>query len=360
METISIHDASGRALNARVDVADGQIILHSRSGGGVKTRNPDYRLALVELLTRLSGHGIEYSVYLDSSVAQKARPDLNDRYLASSVELHLNAEDAASHIIRKSNEGSRSNGAWRRILFDVKGATSASIVSVIGQIKLTLPPITAGDLFRVGKDHIQAAILEIREGRERPNRFEEGRKYRLIVGDGGSDLPPKKVFGIALAIMLERPVTPADFSSGEQIFSVLQSHGFQVVRSVEADPGMREEPDEFVRDDEVALPPVEEEVRALEGDRRLRVHYYAERSTSLPRWFRAKFKRLNGRLLCERCGKDYIAEYGEVLAEACFDVHHKEPLSEREEATHTTAEQLQLLCANCHRVTHREMSNHKA
>lgn len=357
METISIHDASGRAFNARVDVADGQIILHSRSGGGVKTRNPDYRLALVEILTRLSAHGADYSVYLDSSAAHKERPELNDRYLMSSLELHSDVEKSASQIIRKSNENSRSNGAWRRILFAVKGMASASIISTIGQTQQALPPITAGDLSRLGKDHIEAAILEIREGRERPNRFEEGRKYRLIVGDGGSDLPPKKVFGIALAIMLERPVTPADFSSGEPIFSVLQSHGFQLVQSVEADPGMQEDAKEFIRDDVEPMPPVEEDVRALEGDRRLRVHYYAERSTSLPRWFRAKFKRLNGRLLCERCGKDYISEYGEVLAEACFDVHHKVPLSEREEAAHTTAEQLQLLCANCHRVTHREMSH---
>ncbi len=356
METISIHDARDQVLNARVDVADGQIILHSRSGGGIRTRNPDYRLALVEILTRLLAHSIDYSVYLDSSAAHKERPDLKDRYLVSSARLSLDVEEAASQIIRKSNEGSRSNGAWRRILFAVNGMAAASIIAVVGQHKPALPPITAGDLSRVSKEHIEAAILEIREGRERPNRFEEGRKYRLIVGDGGTDLPPKKVFGIALAIMLDRPVTPADFSSGEPIFSVLQLHGFQVVQSVDADQGMQEETDEFIYDEADIVPPVEEDIRALEGDRRLQAHYRSERSSSLPRWFRAKFKRLNGRLLCERCGKDYIAEYGEVLAEACFDVHHKVPLSERVEAAHTTAEELQLLCANCHRVTHREMS----
>lgn len=356
METISIFDASGSGLNARIDVADGQIVLHSHSGGGATTRNPDYRLALVEVLIRLNAYGTEYSVYLDSSASQKERPELRDRYLLSSADLTQDAQASASQIIRKSNEGSRSHGAWRRLLFLVPDMTAQQIASVICGHGIELPPITASDLSMVGKDHIAAAIQEIREGRERPNRFEEGRKYRLIVGDGGRDLPPKKVFGIALSIMLNRPVTPAEFSSGEQIFSILRSHGFQVVQSVEADPGMAEEASAFVHTDAQAIPPSDEEVSAMEGDRRLRVHYGTERSSSLPRWFKAKFKRLNDRLLCERCGNDYVEEYGEILAEACFDVHHKEPLSERDEAAHTTADQLQLLCANCHRVTHREMS----
>lgn len=352
METISIFDASGSGLNARVDVVDGQIVLHSRSGGGATTRNPDYRLALVEVLIRLNAYGAEYSVYLDSLASHKERPELVDRHLLTSTELTQDAEVSASQIIRKSNDGSRSHGAWRRLLFLVPDMTAEQIASVIRGQGIELPPITTGDLSRVGKDHIAAAIQEIREGRERPNRFEEGRKYRLIVGDGGSDLPPKKVFGIALSIMLNRPVAPAEFSSGEQIFSILRSHSFQVVQSVEADLGMAEEASAFVH----TIPPSDEEVSAMEGDRRLRVHYGVERSSSLPRWFKAKFKRLNGRLLCERCGNDYVEQYGEALAEACFDVHHKELLSERDEAAHTTADQLQLLCANCHRVTHRQMS----
>lgn len=356
METISIYDASGRALNARVDVADGQIVLHSRSGGGATPRNPDYRLALVEILTRLKAYGASYSIYLDSSASKKAWPELTDRYLLSSMDITTDIEASASLVIRKSNEGSQSHGAWRRVLFVLPDELSHQVAAIIGGNSNKLPPITAGDFSRVGREHIQAAIQEIREGRERSNRFEEGRKYRLIVGDGGPDLPPKKVFGIALSIMLDRPVGPEDFSSESPIFSVLKSHGFQVVQSVDFDSGMAEEPSTFVRDDVEILPPSDEELSALEGDRRLRIHYYAERSTSLPRWFRAKFKRLNGRLLCERCGNDYIAEYGEAFAEACFDVHHKTPLSERDEAAQTTADQLELLCANCHRVTHREMS----
>lgn len=356
METISIHDASGRGLNARVEVGDGQIVLHSQSGSGVRARNPDYRLALVEMVRSLGAREAAYSVYLDSSVARKARPELKDRYLISSFDLDLDAEVAASQIIRTSKQGSQSHGAWRRIQFTLPGLLADQIISILGKVGVALPPITGGEIAQIGREHIAAAISEIRDGRERPNRFKEGREYRLIVGDGRADLPPKKVFGIALSIMLERPVMPNDFSSGEVIFSVLRANGFQVVRTVDADPGMREETKGFERDDVPPLPVLEEELSALEGDRRLRTHYYTERSSALPRWFRAQFKRLNGRLLCERCGRDYVSEYGETLAEACFDVHHKVPLSEREEAAHTTAEELQLLCANCHRVTHREMS----
>jgi len=356
METISVLDASGRALNARVDVDDTRIVLHSRSGGGDKTRNPDYRLALMEILTRLNAAGLKYDVYLDSSASQKLRPELQDRHLLSSDHLMDDVDLAASQIIKKSNEGSQSHGAWRRLLFVVSGSETTKLGTILGGVGAKLPPITAGDLARVDRSHIDAAILEIRQGRERSNRFEAGTKYRLIVGDGGDDLPPKKVFGIALSILLDRPVGPQDFSSGDAIFSVLRSQGFQVVQTVESIPGLHEETKPFVRDDVQPLPMPDEEISAVEGDRRLRTHYYAERSGTLPKLFKAQFKRLNGGLVCERCGNDFVAQYGEDVAEACFDVHHKVPLSEREEAAQTTVGDLQLLCANCHRVTHREMS----
>lgn len=351
MTTISIYDRNGAELNARIDVEGDQIVLHSHSGDKVTGRNPDYRLALQLVIDRLRNSSIKFVSYLDSAPARRAWPDMRDRKLLTSVELDSNAAEAAMQIIRKSNEDSKSHGAWRRLLIEAEGVTEAVLIGALMGVGKKLPPISAGDYSKVQRAHIEAAIEEIRQGRERPNRFAEGRDYSLIVGDGGKPLPPKKVFGFALANALNRPVGPEHFSSGEGIFKILRDLGFEVVERVKPTPNWDEEPVQFERDDIETLPPSDEELGAVEGSKRLRMHFRTERSSSLPRRYKQDFKALNGRLICFRCAKDYGAE----LADACFDVHHIEMLSEREEATITSVDDLQLLCSNCHRVTHREM-----
>lgn len=355
MTTIAINDQNGAKLNARVDVEGDQLALHSSSGDKITGRNPDYRLALQLVIERLRNSSIEFVTYLDSAPARQARPDMRDRKLLASVELDSDVAEAAMQIIRKSNEGSKSHGAWRKLLIKADYVTEAVLIDALIGVGKIIPPISAGDYSKVQRAHIEAAIEEIRQGRERPNRFTEGRDYSLIVGDGGEPLPPKKVFGFALANALNRPVGPEHFSSGEGIFNILRDRGFEVVERVKPTPTWDEEPVQFERDDIEPLLPSNEELEAMEGSRRLRIHFRTERSSSLPRRFKQDFKAVNGRLICFRCTKDYIAEYGAELADACFDVHHIQMLSEREEAAITSVDDLQLLCSNCHRVTHREM-----
>lgn len=42
MIEITIRIAPGKTLDAKVEVQNGQIIVHSRSGAGANARNPDY------------------------------------------------------------------------------------------------------------------------------------------------------------------------------------------------------------------------------------------------------------------------------------------------------------------------------
>jgi 5-methylcytosine-specific restriction protein A len=53
----------------------------------------------------------------------------------------------------------------------------------------------------------------------------------------------------------------------------------------------------------------------------------------------------------EACGFDFEKEYGE-RGKDIVDAHHTKPLSELPKGRKTSASDLALLCANCHRVIH--------
>lgn len=67
-----------------------------------------------------------------------------------------------------------------------------------------------------------------------------------------------------------------------------------------------------------------------------------------------QYRRRHGKLQCERCGFDPVEEYGTTDGEACIEVHHVETLvSEMKPGHKTSLDDLQCLCANCHRLVHR-------
>ncbi|WP_371514390.1 HNH endonuclease [Arenibacter sp. NBRC 103722] len=63
----------------------------------------------------------------------------------------------------------------------------------------------------------------------------------------------------------------------------------------------------------------------------------------------------NGKLDCEVCGFDFYLKYGE-LGKGFIECHHKTPLSELEPNTETKLSDLALVCSNCHRMLHKEIS----
>lgn len=90
-----------------------------------------------------------------------------------------------------------------------------------------------------------------------------------------------------------------------------------------------------------------------EGQRKLRVHIYRERSQSFVSRAKHIFKQQHGRLFCEVCGFDFTEFYGS-LGEDFIEAHHREPLSEiEEENISQTVDNLAMVCANCHRMLHR-------
>jgi hypothetical protein len=86
---------------------------------------------------------------------------------------------------------------------------------------------------------------------------------------------------------------------------------------------------------------------ATEGNKRLVLHLQRERNPTIVR----KKKKQASSLDCEICGFSFGRVYGGAASDYC-EVHHLLPLSEVEHTTQTRMEDLAILCANCHRVTH--------
>ena len=92
---------------------------------------------------------------------------------------------------------------------------------------------------------------------------------------------------------------------------------------------------------------------ALEGRILTRMHRMRERDPKLKASKKASALKATGQLNCEACGFNFAAVYGDHGSDF-IEVHHLIPLYELPEHTKTKIEDLALLCANCHRMVHRQ------
>lgn len=164
-----------------------------------------------------------------------------------------------------------------------------------------------------------------------------------MIAENGQRLPPKAVFGLAASDALGFEVLPEHFSAGvgTPCFRILAEAGFLVVPKGEATVN------------EVSF--TDEDRVWAEGKPKLVQHLKKERGAGLSAAKKAAFVRKNGQLFCEKCGLDPVEVYGEHGA-ACIEVHHHAvEVADMDEDHTTKLDDLQCLCANCHRVVHREL-----
>lgn len=103
--------------------------------------------------------------------------------------------------------------------------------------------------------------------------------------------------------------------------------------------------------EQLTVPVDDEDDEAKEGRLLQRQHFVRERDNKLRRKKIADFLKTHPRVLCEVCGFDFEATYGE-RGRDYIEVHHVVPLRASGE-TKTKLRNLILLCANCHRMVHR-------
>jgi 5-methylcytosine-specific restriction protein A len=192
--------------------------------------------------------------------------------------------------------------------------------------------------------HVWFAVQALLRG-DVQHAFGESTDYDLITDDGRR-LPPKAVFGVALTRALGWEVLPKHFTAGvgSPCFRLLNAAGYDIFLKGDPAPA-REQP-----------PPDDDEIDEWdEGGKKLVSHLKAERRRGLAKAKKADFRdRHNGKLFCERCATDPVVEYGTEHAESCIEVHHAAThVSEMPAGHKTRLEDLQCLCANCHRLLHR-------
>lgn len=86
----------------------------------------------------------------------------------------------------------------------------------------------------------------------------------------------------------------------------------------------------------------------VEGRAQLRIHLRRERSRKLVRDFKEGLAGLS----CQVCDFDFEREYGEA-GSGYIEAHHTVPVAMLDDGATTKITDLVALCANCHRVIHR-------
>ena len=108
-----------------------------------------------------------------------------------------------------------------------------------------------------------------------------------------------------------------------------------------------------IDDDEVDLSHLDEDDDAEEGALSLRVHYARERSAKLAAKRKARELERSVALRYEVCAFDFVATYGDVVA-GVIEAHHVRSVSTLTAGQRTKVSDLVLVCANWHRMLHRQ------
>lgn len=342
---ITISDGRGRRLDVRVELSGSDLIVHSRSG---QDRNPDYRPAVEALLVTLDAARIGYEVYLDSQPVQML--PLDRRRL--SVPVVGPVADRFNNLVRAMNADSASNGAYRRIRF-VTSAHQADIVRALTPVArgnvarssaaraIEVERIPAFELRKVTSGHIDNAVSKLLRGGDAPN-FADSRDYDVLA-PGNVRLPPKKVFGLALEEALGIEAFPGHFTAGRgnPCFLLIEAAGYPIIARTDAAPLEQE--------------PVDPDLAAAEGHSKVIQHLKRERKPALAAAKRRAMIAQLGFLRCEICEIIPSQKLG-MHGDAVIEVHHANVQVRRMAPGHVTRlADLQCLCANCHRIVHREM-----
>lgn len=365
-----VFDDARRPLNAKVLVGSDGLIVLSRSGTDT---NRDYRPAMELLLKRIKAAHLRPTAYLDSAPVQ-SKP-LSDRRLAKPEELSGSPEDAFSLLLKRMNAGSSSNGAYRRLFLSLPHNSTERLLRIVtntppwgprtpiekprraaaidSDADAIIPPETIRTLTHA---QLQAAVEELLAATVKHD-FSDITDYSVVLDDG-TRLPPKAVVGIALQNALGRKVGWRAFRGGQSTpaFAALRDAGFEIVRTRAgplAKPDRPDPPEEV--EAIIGETPFSDDDRTfVEGSKKCAYHLKRERNPALVREKKKQFEAKHGRLFCEHCENDFIEQFGDAdIARSCFDAHHKSiAVTDMEEGHETALDDLEILCATCHRAEH--------
>lgn len=345
---ITIFTSDGAALNAKVEIEDGAVIVHSRGGafGKSNLRNPDYRQALRAIIERLNrGGAVATGVWLDSRIA-KSWPEF-ERLVLKPEEFKYPIDQILTLIGKRGAEKGRPadmkghGNSTKRVRIGILGISRAALQNLLSVDADASGRLPAHILRQVKPTMIDAAIEDFKAGAE--HNFQESKDYDLILSSG-ERLPPKAVFGIALSKVINRLAKPTDFAAGlgELCFNIIEDAGYPIV----------------LKDQNAAssIVDADDERSWAEGTPTLVQHLRRERAPGIAQMKKRRFIEQHGHLFCERCNVIPSQSLG-PFGDSCIEVHHSTiAVADMNEKTRTRLADLKCLCANCHRIVHREQS----
>jgi hypothetical protein len=348
----------GSQLDAHFDIDAPAFIYHARGGArgasqGRLSVNLDYERGLRVLLALIAAVGVRIrGAWVDSSRVQGL--PLSERQIFGEAdetstpdEIFRLLTSRMKQVGRVPDAGPRGGNSTKRIRVELAGQhTIDEMAALLKGLHVTrdmrsLDRLPAVELERVTAEHIWGAVRRLIAG-ERPPRYGPSTDFDLLADDG-SRLPPKAAFGMAASEALGFPVLPQHFTAGihSPCFRILEHAGYRIVPKGAAAPQAED-----------IQPSNDREWQ--EGSSYMRSHLAKERGRGLAEAKKAQYRRIHGRLTCERCGLDPIAAYRTVAAEACIEVHHsRTQVAEMSEGHRTVLDDVECLCANCHRLVHR-------
>lgn len=331
-------------------LADSAITLLSRGGSrkAENARNVDYGKALLRILTVLASEGIALVDAFVDSAESKTLAETDRRIIDGPTAITEPALLLAEISRRMKNvgqqQGTKGGNSTKRIrLLLQESIAEKELAKILGAERIdrdlrSLERLPAEELRKVRADDLWSAREELLASRDY-TPFEDSEDYDVLV-ENGARLPPKALFGRALAKTLGRDILPKHFSGGEgtTCFRILEEYGYEIVRKGAA---------------ESVSPGLSNDAEWREGGKKLRTHLRSERKSGLSAAKRAQFVRQHGKLFCESCGLIPAQAYESDFADSCIEVHHASVAVADMQPDHLTQyEDLQCLCANCHRIEH--------
>lgn len=342
--------SDGTVLDAQIEIEGSDLRLYSRSGrvGSPTARNADYAPGLRALLEQLRDAGIGVrEAFVDSGRVQTM--PLDDRRILSPGDAGVEPSEQfrllSQRMRRVGRTGDQPGGNNNKL---IRLCTDSDQKALKAALQLVPATVNARSMNRIPDAqfapvrpyHIWSAVEALRE-RTDWTPYSASTDYDVLLEDGVR-LPPKAVFGQAASEALGFPVLPRHFSGGfgTICFSAIDEAGFPIVAKTGQQSSSK-------------LPASEEEGWA-EGAPKLRTHLRRERAHGLSRAKKSAFIDANGgRLFCEHCQCEPILDHDDPLADACIEVHHRETaIAAMKEGHVTKLDDLQCLCANCHRLVH--------
>ncbi|WP_051000334.1 HNH endonuclease [Bradyrhizobium diazoefficiens] len=343
----------GHPMDSHAELDTSGITLLSRGGSTAKgnVTNAEYGPALRLILRRIASARLPFDrAWVDSLDVQ--RLPIEQRIILSNGELDADGSSAFTLMSKRmklvgQGAGRKGGNSTKKIRIqfgaDVKLLELESALRTI-QVREDVRSAERlpAEIFRVvTAEHVWNAVEKLRQPNFR-HPYGPSIDFDLITNEE-ERFPPKAVFGLAATEALGYEILPRHFSGGlgTPCFRILESAGFTIVAK-----GEESRP--------IDVPESPDDRSWTEGKPRLIAHLRRERASGLAQAKKDWFVRTHGKLFCERCGMDPVAIYDGAHGAACIEVHHQAvQVEEMADGHRTRLEDLQCLCANCHRVVHR-------